>query len=251
MKFLELFKKTGLISAHRGASSEHPENTLRALRAAIGRCDFMEVDVEISSDCVAIIIHDATLGATTNVKEFEKYSDRKPYRVCDFTYEELKELDYGTWYDGKFEPLFTLSDLLLFIKENQVFVNIEIKDMHKNFSDKQVVSIIQKELEQMDVNNFIMFSSFRHQYLPLCKDIMPNIPTAALVEGEHPKNLISYLKELGVDSYNLNDELVDEVVVKKLRAAGIVVNVYTVDSKQRQKELFAMGVNGVFTNILE
>lgn len=269
MQFLELFKKTGLISAHRGARSRNPENTLTALEASVGRCDFIEVDVQLSSDKVAVIMHDDTLERTTNVSELSKYKDRKPYSVCDFTYKELQELDYGSWFyksdpfdeikNGNIvlkdkkqsEALFTLSDLLNFIKQNRVFVNIEIKDMSENFSDKEVVSIILNEIKSFDIEEFILFSSFRHEYLPLCKEIMPNVPTAALVEYKNPDNLIDYLKNLGVDAYNLDDELVDDIDISELKKAGFFVNVYTVNSKTRQQELFEMGVNGVFTDFID
>lgn len=269
MKFLELLNKTGLISAHRGARSTHPENTLCALKASLERCDFMEVDVQLSSDGVCIIMHDDTLERTTNVSELNKYKSRKPYRVCDFTFEELSELDYGSWFyaDDPFgeikkgnvdlqnikpyEPLFSLRDLLIFIKENQAFVNIEIKDMRENFSDDEVVSRVLKEVESMDVKDFILFSSFRHEYLPLCKERMPSVPTAALVEDKHPDNLLIYLRELNVDAYNLDDEIFDESIVKKLKEAGFCVNVYTVNDKKRREELFKMGINGVFSDFLE
>jgi glycerophosphoryl diester phosphodiesterase len=267
MKFLELFNKTGLISAHRGARSTHPENTLRALVASIGRCDFIEIDVQLSSDGVPVIMHDDTLERTTNVRELDKYKSREPYNVYDFSYEELAELDYGTWFYKtdpfeeikkgnvdtnikQYEPLFTLNDLLSFIKRNQVFVNIEIKDMHENFSDVEVISTIQEKIEKVDIEDFIIFSSFRHEYLPLCKQKMQSVPTAALVEDKQPDDLVNYLKELDVDAYNLDDVLVDEQTIKKVKDEGFFVNIYTVNDKKRQKELFDMGVNGVFTDFL-
>jgi glycerophosphoryl diester phosphodiesterase len=54
-----------------------------------------------------------------------------------------------------------------------------------------------------------------------------------------------------VDAYHLNAELVDEKTVTDLREAGFFVNVYTVNDPVRKKELFDMGVNGVFSDFLE
>ncbi|MEA2092093.1 MAG: glycerophosphodiester phosphodiesterase family protein, partial [Campylobacterota bacterium] len=136
MSFLELFKHPNLIGAHRGSRSLRPENTLSALKKSIGHCDFIEVDVQLSNDGVPIIIHDKTLERTTNVNEIEAYKARTPYRVSDFTYDELCGLDYGGWFykdQNKFEPLLSLEKVLEFIKENQLFINIEIKDMHDSF----------------------------------------------------------------------------------------------------------------------
>jgi glycerophosphoryl diester phosphodiesterase len=232
MNFLELFNRKNLYAAHRGLSSLYPENTMSALRGSIGHCDFIEIDVQLSKDAQPVIIHDDTLDRTTNYKG----------RVCDFNLDELRKLDYG---DG--EKLLTLHDALKFVKEHKLYINVEIKDIHNNFNDELVVGTILELIKSLDVQEQVLISSFRHEYLPLCKKRL-NIPTAALVENTHPKNLIKYLKDLGVDSYHLNDELVDVEVVKELKEAGFFVNVYTIDDKKRAKELFDMGVNGIFTN---
>jgi glycerophosphoryl diester phosphodiesterase len=82
------------------------------------------------------------------------------------------------------------------------------------------------------------------------KEKLPDVPTAALVEGKHPQKLLEYLRGLKVDAYNLNDELVDKESVEKLREAGFFVGVYTVNDAKRAKELFNMGVNCVFSDSL-
>lgn len=58
MNFLELLKKPNLIAAHRGDRSQKPENTLSALASSIGKCDFIEIDVQLTKDLVPVIIHD-------------------------------------------------------------------------------------------------------------------------------------------------------------------------------------------------
>ncbi|MEA3331771.1 MAG: glycerophosphodiester phosphodiesterase family protein [Campylobacterota bacterium] len=240
MNFLELFKKKHLIAAHRGVRSLAPENTLSAIKASVGHCDFVEVDVQLSSDGVAIIIHDETLNRTTNASG----------RVSDFTFEELSLLDYGSWFDGEKEPILPLSKLLKFIKKQRLFLNIEIKDMHKFFSDEKVISTVFKEIRAWHVEELVLLSSFRSEYLPLCKEKIPNIPTALLVEKKHPKKLIEYLKELKVDAYHMSNKLVDRESVAKLRKAGFFVNIYTINDFIRAKELFDMGVNGIFSDKL-
>jgi glycerophosphoryl diester phosphodiesterase len=269
MKILELLHRNGIISAHRGARALRPENTLSALRASVAHCDFMEIDVQLSRDKVPIIMHDDTLLRTTNVGEIKAFQSRVPYKVCDFTYEELLTLDYGSWFykEGPFhpitqakanlqkrepEPLLTLASTLQFVKENNLFINVEIKDVHEDFSDEEILSIVAKEIEAWHVEAHVVISSFRHAYLTLSKAKMPSVATAALVAKKHPcdniKELIEYLKALKVDGYHLNDGLVDEEIVQILHKEGFFVNVYTVNDPLRQKELFEMGVNGVFSD---
>lgn len=243
MNFLELLKNGNNVGAHRGASSIAPENTMRALDASAGRSDFIEIDVQLSRDGAALIFHDDTLERTTNLGVAK--------RVSELSFKELSKLDYGSWFDGKSEPLLTLDDSLKFIKENNLFLNIEIKDIHKYFSDEQVVIAVVKEIKKWQVESQVIISSFRAEYLPLCKDIDSEIPTALLVEDKHPENLIKYLNELKVDAYNISDELVDSMLIKELKDSGLYVGVYTVNDPSRQKELFEIGVNGVFSDILK
>ncbi len=256
MNFTELLKKPNLIAAHRGASALYPENTMLALRKSVGHCDFIEVDVALSSDGLPFIIHDETLERTTDVSELDVFKHKKPYRVYDFTFEELKSLDFGSWfYKGKkglntYEPILSLRDTLEFIKEKELFINIEIKDMNRHFSDEKVVNRVLQEIKEFEVQSQVMISSFRHAYLPLCKKIAPMIPTAAIIEDNHPPHLIEYLKELGVDAYHFNKEIVDEKIVKELKNAGFFIGIYVVNTKQKANQLFKMGINAIFSDII-
>lgn len=72
-----------------------------------------------------------------------------------------------------------------------------------------------------------------------------------MVENEHPKDLIEYLKSLDADAYHFNDKLVDAKTVKMLREAGFYVNIYTVNDPIRRQQLFDMRVNGVFSDYLD
>ena len=243
MNFIELFNKKSLIVAHRGANSVAPENTLLAMKKSVGHCDFIEIDVQLSSDEVAIIMHDKTLIRTTNISRLEIYKNRYPYNVSDFTFDELNTLDYGAG-----EKLLTLRMALEFIKENNIYLNIEIKDILDNFSDEFVVSKVLEEIQNLDVASQVLISSFRAEYLTIMKNKSPKIATALLAESNHD-NLIEYLKYLRVDTYNISKGLVDKELIERLNAAGIFVNVYVVNDKREQEKLFAMGVSAIFTDL--
>ena len=251
MNFLELFKKPDLIAAHRGDHSQKPENTLSALASSIGKCDFMEIDVQLTKDLVPVIIHDDTLGRTSDVSKIGRFEDRRPWRVSDFTEEELQSLDFGSWFDHQYEPILTLKKALSFTKEQHLFLNVEIKDMSGIFADEMVVQIILDMIKKMQAEHLVLLSSFYHHYLPMCKKHSSNIPTAALQSYEHPDNLIDYLYTLKVDAYHPEDNITNEKTVTSLIEAGFFVNVFTVNKTERQKELFDWGVNGIFTDFLE
>ncbi len=251
MNFSELLKSRFCIAAHRGARSLAPENTMSALKKSMGHCDFIEVDVQLSRDGVCVIMHDDTLKRTTNVSSFDEYSSRKPYKVYDFSYEELSGLDYGSWYDGEYEGLLSLESALEFVKEYDLFINVEIKDLSEAFNDDEVVSKVMGLINYYGLEDKVLISSFRHRYLVLCKKICSSVATAALAEKHHPDDLLKYLKGLKVDAYHISDEMADRKTLKLVRDAGIFVNVYTINSKARRKKLLQMGANGVFSDILD
>ncbi len=253
MKFLELLNHTALVAAHRGARSTAPENTLSALKESVGRCDFIEIDVQLSKDRVGVVMHDDTLERTTDVSKIDFFISKKPYRVCDFTINELSMLDYGSWFyrdKNHKEPLLTLKEALEFIKNNKMFINVEIKDMYNSFEDRIVVETIAKEIEDAGVQECVLLSSFRHMYLKELKKSLPGVLSAALVEGRDPVDIFEYLRDLKVDAYHFDDASADEKRVKMLREAGFFVGVYTVNDSKRAKELFGMGVNYIFSDCL-
>ena len=81
-----------IVIAHRGASGYLPEHTLGGYELAIRLgADYIEPDVQMTADGELVVMHDATLGRTTNVADlFARRDDR--YRVSDFTLAEIKTL---------------------------------------------------------------------------------------------------------------------------------------------------------------
>jgi len=72
--------------AHRGEHLHHPENTLPAFEEAIRLgADFIEVDVQTTSDGVLVLSHDATVNRCTNGQG----------KISEMTFERLRALDAG------------------------------------------------------------------------------------------------------------------------------------------------------------
>lgn len=107
-----------LIIAHRGASSEAPENTLASFRRALEQgADAVEMDVHLSKDGVPMVIHDPLLVRTTGT----------PGRVDGMTAEELKRLDAGRFFNPRFagERIPTLEEVA---REVPCRLFVEVKD---------------------------------------------------------------------------------------------------------------------------
>src|SRR5512140_1438453 len=90
-----------LVVGHRGAPARAPENTAASFRAALDAgAGAIELDVGLSKDGHAVVLHDATLDRTT--------SGRGP--LARRTWPELAELDAGGWFSPRFagEPVLDL-----------------------------------------------------------------------------------------------------------------------------------------------
>jgi glycerophosphoryl diester phosphodiesterase len=102
-----------LLVAHRGASGYAPEHTMEAYRLAVEQgADFIEPDLQITSDGILIALHDLTLDRTTNVADV--FPDRfreemlrgetvRRWYANDFTLDEVRRLDAGSWFGESFQ----------------------------------------------------------------------------------------------------------------------------------------------------
>lgn len=104
------------VAAHRGFSEKYPENTIPAFQAAIDlNVDQLEIDVRVTKDDQLVVIHDATVDRTTNGTG----------KVCDYTLEELRRLDAGSWKGEEFKGL-------------QIPTLIEFMDLVKDLPDMTI-----------------------------------------------------------------------------------------------------------------
>lgn len=87
------------VIAHRGLSYWAPEETRAAylLAREIG-ADYLEADVQRTSDGVLIALHDDTLDRTTDVAAV--FPERRGRGPEAFTWAELQRLDAGSWFNA-------------------------------------------------------------------------------------------------------------------------------------------------------
>ncbi len=90
-----------LVIAHRGSKYWAPEETEAAYRCARNMgADYLELDIQMTSDSVLVAVHDNTLGRTTNVATV--FPERKDAGIGDFSLKELRALDPGSWYNREY-----------------------------------------------------------------------------------------------------------------------------------------------------
>ncbi len=267
--FFDLLPKKGYVCAHRGARALAPENTMLAARKGLALgADFWEMDVQRSADGTLIVFHDDELGRTTDVADHPEFASRAPWVTTRFTLEELQCLDAGSWFikhdpygsiarrDISQEELSlipkqkipTFQEVLEFTKENQFPINIEIKDQIHSPGDLSIVVEVLEAIRATETEEFVLLSSFNHEYLKELRRLAPQIPLAALVENKHPQNLVEYLKGLGVAGYNPDADITDEALVRELTNQGFYVSLFTVNDMDRAFSLIDAGCYSVITD---
>ena len=83
------------LQAHRGVSTDAPENTFAAFRMSVEQgYDIIELDTKYTKDGVCVVLHDTTLNRTCRFSGGEKLSDEPPLGIGDIT---LEGLPNGKW----------------------------------------------------------------------------------------------------------------------------------------------------------
>ena len=322
-----------LLIAHRGARSLAPENTITAARKALELgADMWELDVGMTVDGELLVIHDSTLTRTSNAKEI--LPERRPWSLHECTLDEIKGLDFGTWFidedpfgqiaagavspaeteryrgEGaptlrqalgftrdrnwrvnveikdlrgtsgdpqvvlkvialveedpfgqiaagavlpaelesyRGEPAPTLRQALGFTRGRSWRVNVEIKDLRGTAGDSQVVAKLAALIEELDMVDRVLVSSFNHRYLKEVRERNAAIVTGALVSKPHP-DPESLLHELGAQAYHPSVNAIRRTEITRLRKMGFRVNVWTVNEPKVMRSLIRAGASGIFTD---
>ncbi|MGD8563461.1 MAG: glycerophosphodiester phosphodiesterase family protein, partial [Desulfarculaceae bacterium] len=187
--------------AHRGARSLAPENTLAAADVALkAGADMWELDVNLTRDGQPVVVHDQFLARTSNAAQ--AYPNRQPWRVRDFSLEEIQALDFGAWfvrsdpfgqirsravskeliesYPGQAAP--TLFQALEFTKVHDWLVNLEIKDQQDEQGDSGIAAKVTRMVQELEMSGQVLISSFNHQYLKQVRALAPQVALGALVD---------------------------------------------------------------------
>jgi glycerophosphoryl diester phosphodiesterase len=261
-----LLYDTPLIVAHRGTRSVAPENTLLAAQRAYElQAGQWELDVQETKDGELVVLHDPGLVRTSDAAK--RFPLKFFWQVKNFTLAEVKELDAGSWYlkNDPFgeianatvtsedqlliqnERFPTLREALELTKEVGWSVNVEIKDVSNTPGDADIVQKTVALIEEMDMVNQVLISSFKHDYLVQVKALNPEIKTAALVtEMEDPLKL---LQDIGADAINPDySKIKDLGIIKTIRDAGYDVYVWTINDEETMIRFINAGVSGIITD---
>lgn len=202
------------IIAHRGARSLAPENTLSSARLAFELGAHMwETDVQQTSDGHLILLHDQTLKRCTDVNKV--FPGRTEDPVHEFSLDDLLRLDAGSYYmhadpfgqvaggrvsmkmSAKYrgEPIPTLDKALLFTKEKQWKINLELKQYQEGDIGTVLPERLLHAVKRSGIGkDNVVISSFYHPWLDWINDQDPTLAVQALL-GEDNDAELEFLQQ--------------------------------------------------------
>jgi len=265
-----------LIINHRGASGYLPEETMESYRLSVAMgADYLEGDVYTTKDGIAVLRHDASLNATTNVVAYASThpeiaalrSANGAYNVNDFTYAQLQQLTatfrnangYGT--DRSFyEPtrdykIASLSQLADYTYEVGTRTG---QDLGIYPEAKQgglgVVDAILAVLNDPKYNGYFGSNAILQSFDPTQVQYMNTVTGLPLNQlGVCPTTAAQAQAIKGyADIVGPSFSQVTQACVNTAHAAGLAVHPYTyLNNPAQYAQSYAVGVDGVFTNFAD
>ncbi len=225
-----------MIMAHRGFSAAAPENTLPAFQKCIDEgITAAELDVQMLADGTIIVMHDDNLKRTTGVDK----------NVWEVTYDEIKNLDNGAFFDPEFEgtKICTLDEAIKLAAsaKDKLYLNIEIKrNGHDDGIAEKVVQII------LDNN-----------YLNYCDITSQDYSTLEEVREINPYVLTAYTSVIGIgniesleaaDIISIQETFATYENIERIHNAGKRVFVWTINEQDTMEQLANLNVDAILTN---
>ena len=225
-----------MIMAHRGYSAQAPENTLPAFQMCLdNRFAAAELDVQMLADGTIVVLHDDNIKRTTGVNK----------NVWEVTYDEIKNLDNGSFFDKSFSgtTIPTLDEVLRLAGSgnDKLYLNIEIK---RNGHDD---GIVEKVVEIIRNNN----------YMDYCDVTSQDYETLEDVRKVDPAILTAYTSAIGIgdidsldaaDIISIQETFATYENIDRIHRAGKKVFVWTVNEEDTMKKLISLNVDAILTN---
>ena len=221
------------VLAHRGGAEESYENTTESFEySELLGCEFIETDVQVSSDGIPYIFHDDDLKRILN----------KPVRFDSLSSNEIDDLSI---FNSCKIP--KLSDTLL------RFPNLCFQI---DFKTDEVVMPALDVINDMNVFDRVCIASFnskrlqnvRSLYPDLCISMGPNevfktlLASLNLFKGEIPGDCL----QIPMSYYGI--KIVSKRFVDFVHSRGLKIMIWTINDIKTFKYLIDLGVDGIITD---
>ena len=244
----EKYKEIENVS-HRGASGYAPEHTITSYQMGEKmHGNYIELDLQMTKDGQLIAMHDEKVDRTTDGTGYVK----------DYTLDEIKQLDAGSWfnetypqyanpgYEGLQVP--TLEEVFQkFGKNASYYIETKSPDIYPGM-EKELLRLVDK----YDIDKkTLLVQSFSPESLKIMHELDSSVKLVQLISyrsyatitDEQIAEIKEYAMGVGPNHTYLNEDYIQKVV-----NSGLEIHPYTVNDKERMQQLIDWGVTGMFTN---
>ncbi|PUA82978.1 glycerophosphodiester phosphodiesterase [Nocardioides currus] len=244
------------VVAHRGASHENAEHTLRAYKRAIAvGAGALECDVRLTADGHLVCVHDRDLRRTAATRGV----------VSTMNLEDLDALDFASWKnpwaelddeaadsDPEDDKVLTLRKLLETVADAGRRVEMAIETKHPtrygSLVERRLVELL-SDFGWTGADSPVRVMSFSFTALQRLQRMAPQLPVVMLIEKAHHWPLLR--RAVGKD-WIIGpgiDELRDHPGLgKHLRLAGREIHVWTVNTAEELQICLDLGVTAVISD---
>lgn len=216
--------------AHRGASAQEPENTLRAFARALDLgVTWLELDVHLVEDRL-VVIHDDTVDRTTDGSG----------SLASFSLEQLRALDAGA---GESIPFL---EEVLDLARGRARLNVELKGAG---TAAPTVAVLRRAVASgaWRPDQFVV-SSFDWGQLQEVRDLEPSLPLAPLEGKGAGGELLEVASRLGAEAIHISRWSARARFVEAAHQRGLAVRVYTLNQAWEYDLMLRLGADAFFTD---
>jgi glycerophosphoryl diester phosphodiesterase len=235
-----------LAVAHRGASGTRPEHTFAAYDRAIEMgADYIEQDLQVTSDGVLVVLHDATLNRTA----------RGPAENCTGavdtkTLAQIKTCSAGQWFGAAYadEKIPTLEEVFQrYGKTVNYYIETKQPDPADKMEERLLALLDKYGLREPAISRWqVLIQSFSADSLKTVHALDPRLPLIFLGNPTvaNIPSFADYAVGLGPSfGASINANWVDTA-----HANCLDVHPYTINTAANMNAALAAGVDGMFTN---
>lgn len=253
--------------AHQGGAWEAPSSTLYAIGNALAAgATAIELDVHATADHQLVVSHDPTVDRTT----------KGTGEIASMTLAELRNLDNSYWWvpgsdvdhdqpPGAYpfrgrapdDPEFGMATLEEVLERFPgVILNLDIKRTAPTVTPYE--EALAAMLRRFGRRDDVIVASFLDGATDAFSAFAPEIPTSAgtqsvaafyqaVAAGETPPALRHVALQVPRRVGEL--EIINEAFIEAAHRAGMAVHVWTIDDEREMRELVALGVDGIISDL--
>ena len=215
-----------LIGGHRGCECELPENSIAAMERGIrDGADYLEIDVQLTSDGVPVIYHDTRLEYKTDLTGY----------VHEHTEAELRAAVPG---------FCTLREAMRWGKQADAWFGLELKGVPLDTQpyNLRMVELLSRVVREEGMTDHVFAFGLDYQVLKHLREVDPDIPIGLII-ADVPEDPVGLMKEMDAIIYLAYIWQMTPQIIRDLHNAGYYVDGAILREKKWQKRARELGVD--------